>query len=56
MTSASSEACAIKENVRCTMETRFPSPSRNTLRNCFDRALLDSGHNRVPEPPERRMM
>ena len=39
---------ATRSHVACNMER---SPSR--LRNCLGKASRDSGHSRVPEPPER---
>jgi len=28
----------------------------NTLRNCFERTSFDSGHSRLPEPPDSKMI
>ena len=52
--SMSASTDPIWPKTRWTMETWLPSASRRTLRNCLERVLLESGHRRVPEPPESR--
>lgn len=41
---------------RCTIDSFEPSGAVNSLINCFDRVLLESGHRRLPEPPDNSMI
>ena len=56
VTVASGSTSLIIRYIRCTIDSYVPSSFLNILINCLDLISLESGHKRLPEPPDNKII
>ena len=49
-------ASRIMRTTRCIIDSFEPSGAVSSFRNCFDRTSFDSGHSRLPDPPDNSII